>query len=130
MKHHRRHKIAPEIQAFIEVRREARISQALMAKRAGVCATTVMKFERGDRIGPMTEKPIRAAYEQISALGDIRGAGGEIDATWLRRQTESFLKTQSLGFCEKDRLAYFVISAEKFYEYGRLVLLAAGKNID
>jgi len=55
---------------------------------------------------------------------------GKIDAAWLKRQTEIFLRQNCTAIVERDRLAHFVLSTDAVYEYGRTILLAAGKNVD
>jgi transcriptional regulator with XRE-family HTH domain len=55
---------------------------------------------------------------------------GKIDTAWLKRQTESFLRQNCTAIVERDRLAHFVLSTDAVYEYGRTILLAAGKNVE
>ena len=113
-------------------RKTAGLTQAGIAKLAGLSVLTVCKFEHGRRVSPRTEKALQDAYRtagMCSALG-LDGRPGHVDKEWLRRQTESFLRANSLGIVEKEKIAHFVLSSERLYEYGRILLLAAGKNVD
>lgn len=126
----KRQKVSPEIKEFAEIRAKSGLNQSVLAKRAGVCVGTIIRYEQGRKLRPAIEHSVREAYRQISILGIDRTNDGKFDAAWLQRQTEAFLKSNSLGVVEKDRNCYFVISSEKLLEYGQILLLSAGKNID
>lgn len=121
-----------DLRALVRIRQEAGISQSILAKRAGVCAVTLAAFEHGQSVRIHTAKVLRQAYLMLARAPELQsfGEAGILDASWLKRQAESFLRSNSIGVVEKDKLAHFVLSSERIYEFGRIVLLAAGKNIE
>ena len=117
---------------FSRRRAQAGISRADLAIRAHVSLSTVIRYESGAPTRWASEQAIRRAYEDILAarqLGPDSGRG-HLDAGWLRRYTDSFLRQHAVGVVEKQKLAHFVLSSDRLYEYGRLLLLQLGKNID
>ncbi|MFA5168935.1 MAG: hypothetical protein WC530_10455 [Candidatus Omnitrophota bacterium] len=118
---------------LIKRRREAGISQQSMGRLAGVSAITIINFEKGRPLRPLTKAAIDRAYNHIESYKSIGGRSfrGEVDAAWLKRMTESFLRQNSSGVVEtREKLAHFVVSSDRVYEFGRTILLAVGKNID
>jgi transcriptional regulator with XRE-family HTH domain len=126
----KRGKITPEIREFAEVRMKSGLNQSALAKRAGVCVSTIIRYEQGRKLRPAIERSVQVAYREISSLGIDRSDEGKFDGEWLKRQTEAFLKSNSLGIVEKERNCYFVISGEKLLKYGQILLLSTGKHID
>jgi DNA-binding XRE family transcriptional regulator len=121
-----------DILELVKARQEIGFSQTVMAKRAGVSVNTVVTFEHGRRVSARMAKTLRDTYTRIKIVPDFQAfdGSGNMDAAWLRKQTETFLRNNCLGIVEKEKLAHFVLSTERLYEYGRILLLAAGKNID
>ena len=118
---------------FARLRSRAGISRAELAARARVSVSTVIRYESGSATRWITEQAIRRAYEDLVAarqMGLDPGHGRLLDSEWLRRYTDSFLRQNAAGVVEKQRLAHFVLSSDRLYEYGRLLLLQLGKNID
>jgi transcriptional regulator with XRE-family HTH domain len=117
---------------LVRCRKKAGVSQLTIARRAGVSLPTIVNFERNRDLRPANDRAVRAAYGTIgkcTAIG-LDGKPGQIDSSWLRRQTESFLRANCLGVVEKDGKAHVVLSTERVYEYGRVLLLSVGRNVD
>jgi transcriptional regulator with XRE-family HTH domain len=117
---------------LVRIRQEAGLSQGVMAKRSGVSVITIVRFEHGKHVRIHTAKVIQSAYALVKKAPDLQAfdGSGNLDAAWLRKQTENFLRQNCLGVVEKDKFAHFILSTDRVYEYGRILLLAAGKNID
>lgn len=133
MKQRRHRRVSPEIQALIDIRHKAGLTQTDIAKRAKVSVSTVSLFEKGRGGHERVQSALEEAYHLIETLGISRSdRGGALDSSWLRRQTISFLKQNCLGVIEQKQshLAHFVLSSEDVYQFGRLILLASGKHVD
>ncbi|MFA7334945.1 MAG: helix-turn-helix transcriptional regulator [Kiritimatiellia bacterium] len=116
---------------LISRRRDAGISQKSMGHLAGVSVITIGNFEKGRPLRPLTRQAIEKAYDHIQSYKSIgKAMRGEIDKDWLKKMTDSFLRQNSTGVVEKEKMVHFVISSGQVYEFGRTILLAAGKNID
>jgi DNA-binding XRE family transcriptional regulator len=118
--------------ALVRRRKAAGLSQGGVARLAQVSTTTICHFEKGIEIRPALEKSVREAFSRIMDASEIINPErkGAMDKEWLRRQTDSFLRSNCLGVVEQDNKVHFVLSFERAYEFGRALLLAAGKNVD
>lgn len=126
-------RLTPETRALVEARHKAGFSQEALAARSGISIGPIVKFESGRKTRPHTDAMLRKAYAELSMMkfDKVKGDGGTLlDAAWLRRQTETFLRVNALGVVEKGGQAHFVISSETVYRFGKAILLASGKNID
>jgi len=121
-----------DFREFARLRSRAGISRAELAARARVSVSTVIRYESGSATRWITEQAIRRAYEDLVAARQLGLDPGHVrlDSEWLRRYTDSFLRQNAAGVVEKQRLAHFVLSSDRLYEYGRLLLLQFGKNLD
>jgi DNA-binding XRE family transcriptional regulator len=128
-------RLDPETRALVEARHKAGFSQAEIAKRAGVSVGPIHRFELGLPIWPRVKTALKAAYGSMDKLAIEHKsfehkAGDGLNAAWLERQVETFLHGNSFGVVERDKRAQYVISYSKIYELARIVLLAAGKDIE
>jgi predicted transcriptional regulator len=117
---------------LVRRRKAAGLSQGGVARLAQVSTTTICHFERGIEIRPALEKSVREAFSRIVDASEMINPERKdaMDKEWLRRQTDSFLRSNCLGVVEQDNKVHFVFSFDRAYEFGRTLLLAAGKNID
>ncbi len=117
---------------FSQRRRAAHISQVGMAKLAGVSSVTIANFEKNRPLRPITRAAVERAYGNIQDCSVLAQGirNGELDSCWLKKQTESFLRANCLGVVEKEKMVHYILTPGRVYDFGRLVLLAAGKNID
>lgn len=111
------------------LRKQHGVPLVRIARLCHVCVRTVRRFEKGEGVGPDTYSRISKAYLDIRD-DSITLAETTSKVKWLRRQVEVFLRENANGFYEKGEERYPVITEGQIYDLCRLVLTAAGIDME
>lgn len=122
----------------VRLRRESGLSGAAMARRAGVSYPTLKAFEAGKKIRGMNTAKLIPAYESCKKVEAVLPPAGDGDdgknfhnAEWLRAQVRAFVSDNDLTIVELGRsgMRSIVMTHDQVFEFGRIILLAVGKNV-